>query len=424
MAAKKKAASKKKATSKKKAASKSSPPKIGVLTKLKEIQKELGEDVAVLGPVWDNTERATTGCFPFDYASAQGFPQGRISVVWGHDSSGKTTLCLMAIAQFQKTNPDKVCVLVDVEGHYDPQHGRMCGVDNAKLVYAVPSYAEQTVDIAEKFLYADDLGVMVIDSLGAMITANELDSSADKAVVGGASTPITKLYRKSSRALNMHRRKGSKPTLIAISQVTTKIGVMFGNPEVMKGGKSFAFGSSLTVYMTGKSEKDTKLHPDMDVWRVCSFKITKQKVPILAQNGEFKMAIADTKVFEKGYINDWPQIKERLEAQGHMEKGKGVWFCCDYEFRTQNDIREQLKSDPEFYKIVIDQIMATAMADMVMETDDSYSTPEEIPEEVLNTDELPFDPSQIIDEETGEVTHKVDAETGEMIPVSTGDDPK
>lgn len=339
------------------AANNKKPSKITIKGQLAKIRKEMGAEVAVIGPKWDNSERAPTGSIAIDYPLGGGFPRGRTTVIWGKESSGKTTMALMAIAYHQKVYPHHFCVFVDVEGHYDTAHGEMLGVDNSKLIYVLPDYAEQVVDIVEQFLYAEDCGILVLDSLAAMVTANELDSSASKAVVGGAGLVVNKLYRKASRALNVSRQKGCKPTFIAISQVRMKIGVMFGNPETMSGGTAFKYKASLVIYSSGKPGKDEKLHPELDVWRICTFKIEKTKVPILAQSGEYRMAIADSKLFKKGFIDDWKYVKARLEDLKLMVKAKSAWVCCGYEFQRQGDIRVQLRQDPNFYSEVVAAIM-------------------------------------------------------------------
>ena len=329
---------------------------------LGQFQKEVG-DVARMGAVPISGNRVPTDVLAHDIATGGGYPRGRISVVWGNEGSLKTTMALKAIANAQKISPDKKCAFVDLEGHYDPAWGALLGVDNSKLIHVIPDFAEQTVDIVEALLYASDLDVVAIDSLAALITANEIDSSAEKAVVGGSGLVIGKLYRKMSLALNKARKAEREPTVIAINQVRQKIGVMHGCPDVMSGGNAFKFASSLTEKLYGKDAMEKKIHPTLPCYKHCTGTIQKKKVPTTAKTFEFDMAIIPipSKGLEVGDTNDWGTLFGRLKDAQMLVKGKKAWVLEGEEYRVLEDLRTYLMDDYETYIKLRQQVIDYAI---------------------------------------------------------------
>jgi recombination protein RecA len=332
---------------------------------LKEIEKTFGQNVATVGVHVPDTTRIQTGIFPFDLATGGGFPKGRISIVYGPESSLKTTVALKAIATMQKLEPDKKCVFIDVESSYDPDWGASLGVDNDRLIYIMPDYAEQVVDICEAFLYATDVGLVVIDSLAALITTNEAESSAEKAVVGGSGLVVAKLYRKSTLAMAKAKREGLMPTLIAINQIRYKIGVMFGDPETMPGGQSFKFASSLTVRMYGKDQMDKKVHPTLPVYKHCSGIIKKSKVATTARNFEFDLGIVDMpdKNVTFGSCNDWNSLAHHLKAMGLLAKNelKGGWDLDGTNYPKLEAVKEAMYNDPVLNNKMRNTVISVAL---------------------------------------------------------------
>jgi recombination protein RecA len=365
------------------------PEKTSVDVLIDDIRKEYGTDSITLDPEWDNTKRFPTGNFAFDYASGGGFPMGRVSVIYGQESSLKTSLTLMCIAQAQRNYPDKVCVFIDLEGHFDPAHAKSFGVNVQKLLYSTPGSAEDAVDIVEKLIYAEDVILIVIDSLAAMVTERELDSSASKAVVGGSGLVIGKLYRKMGRALNAIRATGRNPAVLCINQIRYKIGVMFGNPEVMPGGQAFKYVSSMTVKVSAKDLADGKIDPDQPCWKHCKFSIVKRKVPILAKDGEFDLAIINSKFFTAGQIDDWNILKDRMIDYGILTSVKKGYDIFDVEYPTYKAIRDRYLSDKDFATSVCTAIMDIALGHVPMaemHEDDVLEVPEAEQDEVDEVD--------------------------------------
>ncbi len=316
-----------------------------------ELQKNMGKTVISEGVDWEEAPRLPTGVFPFDLATGGGFPRGRLSVVYGPESSMKTTLALLAIAHSQRTEPDKKCIFVDVESAYDPSWGEKLGVDNKKMIYVRPDYAEQAVDIIEALLYAEDAAVLVVDSLAALITQNEIKNSAETAVVGGSGLVIGKFYRKSTLALNKARGIGRYPALIAINQIRMKIGVMYGNPETMPGGNAVKFASSLTVRIYGKDEMDKKVSSALPAWKHIKGVIKKFKVPVLATNFEVKVATMPNPIvnLKVGQVYDWNTVYNYMKDVGMLVKqDKKGWLLMGNPYNTVDEIKDRYFKEVEF----------------------------------------------------------------------------
>lgn len=315
---------------------------------LTKFQSSYGEKVGQFGAALHECERVPTGFFPFDLATGGGFPRGRASIIFGPESSGKTNAALRAIAMHQHIWPDKTCVFFDIEGGFQPAWAKALGVDVDKLIVIRPDYAEQVVDMVENFLYASDIGVVVVDSLAAMVTTQEADSSAEKAVVGGAALAIGKLVRKSTLAMQHAEREGYWPTLIYINQIRFKIGVMFGNPEAMPGGNAPKYQSAMTVRVYGNNIMDNKVSKTKPVRKHTSFVIKKWKVPIVAVGGEYEMATVAHKGLAVGEVDDWNSLSSYLRDHGFLEKTKTGWRLFDETYPTLTAAREKVYTDRDF----------------------------------------------------------------------------
>ena len=322
---------------------------------LSSYNKEAKREVILEGVFYSNYDRIPTGIFQLDYSMGGGVPRGRVSILFGPESSAKTTLSLFLIANAQKMYPDKIAVFVDVEGHFDPVWAAKMGVDTEKLVYVLPSSAEETIDVVESLLYGEDLSLLVVDSLAAMVTEVELDKSASQALVGNTGLAINKLYRKTGRALGVAKMHGNYPTVVLINQLRSKIGVLYGDPDVMPGGKSFLYASSMTVRLYGKAEVVSEVHATLPAYRKVSAVIRKQKVPIIATKCEFLIAMLPIAKFDLkvGEVNSWGFILNYLKNVDLLVKDK-TWMLtmtdtgeC-LEFGKQDEVRDMYVQNPEF----------------------------------------------------------------------------
>lgn len=316
---------------------------------LAKYQKDMGEEIGSFGGKLPPASRVPTGLFPLDLALAGGFPRGKCTMIYGPESSNKTNIALRAIAQHQLLWPDKLCAFVDLEGGLDPDWARALGVDVEKLIVVKPAFAEQAVNMVEGFLCADDCGLVVLDSLAALVTSSELDNSAERANVGGATSAIGKLYRKTTVALNEAEKQDRYPTLIYINQVTFKIGVMFGDPETTPGGKKPPHQASIILRCYGKNKMDTTISKAMPVAKEVNFIIKKYKCPILAASGRFEMATIAHGLLNVGQCDDFNTVSEYLKAYGLFAKGeKKGWTILGESYDTIAPFKERLYSDGAF----------------------------------------------------------------------------
>jgi recombination protein RecA len=187
------------------------------------------------------TEVISTGCLPLDIAlGVGGIPRGRISEIYGSESSGKTTLTYHIIAEAQKAGG--TCAFIDAEHALDPQYAQKCGVNIDELLLSQPDTGEQALDIADLLVRSGAIDVFVVDSVAALVPRAELEGEMGDSQVGLQARLMSKALRKLAGSLNRSRCCG-----IFINQLREKVGIMFGNPETTPGGRALKFWSSVRI---------------------------------------------------------------------------------------------------------------------------------------------------------------------------------
>ncbi|MFC7339340.1 recombinase RecA [Haloferula chungangensis] len=210
---------------------------------ISQIQKEFGE-TAIMRMGDENVvdiDVIPTGNLVIDRAlGVGGFPRGRIIEIFGPESSGKTTLTLTAIAQAQKRGG--LAAFIDVEHALDPQYARKLGVNLDDLLISQPSSGEEALQICEALVRSNALDVVVLDSVAALVTKQELAGEIGDSTVGAQARLMSAAMRKLTALI-------SKASTVCIftNQIREKIGVMFGNPETTPGGRALKFFSSVRV---------------------------------------------------------------------------------------------------------------------------------------------------------------------------------
>ena len=186
-------------------------------------------------------EAISTGCLSLDIAlGIGGVPAGRIVEVYGHESSGKTTLCLHIIAEAQKAGA--LCGFVDVEHALDPEYARRIGVDVDNLWVSQPDTGEQAQEVAESLVRSGTMAVVVVDSVAALVPRAEIEGEMGDAHVGLQARLMSQALRKITGPV-----KSSGATLIFTNQIRQKVGVMFGSPETTSGGMALKFYASMRL---------------------------------------------------------------------------------------------------------------------------------------------------------------------------------
>jgi recombination protein RecA len=182
-----------------------------------------------------------TGSLSLDLAlGVGGIPRGRVTEIYGPESSGKTTICQHIVAECQKMGG--VAAFIDMEHALDPAYAARCGVDVENLLISQPDTGEQALEIAETLVRSGAVDVVVIDSVAALVPRSELEGDMGDATMGVQARLMSQALRKLSGAI-----KQTNTAVIFTNQLRQKIGVMFGNPETTTGGMALKFYSSVRL---------------------------------------------------------------------------------------------------------------------------------------------------------------------------------
>jgi recombination protein RecA len=182
-----------------------------------------------------------TGALNLDAAiGIGGIPRGRISEVYGPESSGKTTICLHVIANAQRAGG--IAAFIDAEHAVDVSYARKLGVDVDNLLVSQPDTGEQALEIAEVLIRSNAVDVVVIDSVAALVPRAEIEGEMGDTHVGLQARLMSQALRKLAGAVNR-----SNTAVIFTNQIREKVGVMFGNPETTSGGRALKFYASVRL---------------------------------------------------------------------------------------------------------------------------------------------------------------------------------
>ena len=211
---------------------------------LSQIERQFGKgSIMKLGEAGGRFEVPVipSGSIAIDVAlGVGGFPRGRVTEIYGPESSGKTTLTLHVLAEAQKLGG--IAAFIDVEHALDPVYAANIGVDLENLYVSQPYTGEQGLEIVETLVRSNAVDVIVVDSVAAMVPRAEIEGDMGDAHVGLQARLMSQALRKLTSVISK-----SKTSVIFVNQIREKIGVMFGNPETTPGGRALKFYSSVRV---------------------------------------------------------------------------------------------------------------------------------------------------------------------------------
>ncbi|NIW35022.1 MAG: recombinase RecA, partial [Gemmatimonadetes bacterium] len=213
-------------------------------TALSQIQRSYGKGAIMRmgdGDPAARIEAISTGALNLDAAiGIGGIPRGRISEIYGPESSGKTTICLQIIANAQKGGG--IAAFIDAEHALDVEYARKLGVDVDNLLVSQPDTGEQALEIAEVLIRSNAIDVVVIDSVAALVPRAEIEGEMGDSHVGLQARLMSQALRKLTGAVNR-----SHTAVIFTNQIREKVGVMFGSPETTSGGRALKFYASVRL---------------------------------------------------------------------------------------------------------------------------------------------------------------------------------
>ncbi len=277
----------------------------------------------------------STGSISFDAAlGVGGIPRGRVTEVFGPESSGKTTITLQIIAEAQRMGG--MAAFVDAEHALDPGYAKKLGVDTDNLLVSQPDSGEQALEITEALVRSGAIDVLVVDSVAALVPKAELDGEMGDSHVGLQARLMSQALRKLTGTVSK-----SRTALIFINQNREKIGVMFGNPETTTGGRALKFYSSVRVdirRIAAVKEGDTVVGSRTKV------KIVKNKVAAPFREAEFDILYGEG-ISREGDVLD-------LAVTHNIVEKSGAWYSYsgDRIGQGRENTRNFLKENKDIYE--------------------------------------------------------------------------
>lgn len=285
-------------------------------------------------------EAISTGSLSLDYAiGIGGIPRGRITEIYGPESSGKTTVCLHVIAEAQKRGG--VAAFVDAEHALDIQYASRLGVDVNNLLLAQPEFGEQALEIVETLVRSSAIDVVVVDSVAALTPRVEIEGEMGDAQMGSQARLMSQAMRKLNAAIGR-----SQAIVIFTNQLRSKIGVIYGNPETTTGGNALKFYASVRIDVR---RKEVLKDGQEIVGNRVRAKIVKNKVAPPFKEVEFDI------MYNEG-ISKIGDVLDVAIDQGIIQKS-GSWFTLGEErVQGRDQLKKALTENPESFAALETQV--------------------------------------------------------------------
>lgn len=303
---------------------------------LADIEKQFGKGAVM--KLGDNEHReidvVSSGSISLDIAlGIGGYPKGRIIEIFGPESSGKTTFALHAIAEIQKRGGR--AAFIDAEHALDPQYASKIGVNINELLLSQPDNGEQALEICEALVRSGAIGIVVIDSVAALVPQAEIEGEMGDSHVGLQARLMSQALRKLSGIINK-----TNTVCIFINQLREKVGVVFGNPEVTPGGRALKFYSSIRLEI--RKGEQIKLGNDI-IGNKTNIKVVKNKMAPPFKSCCLEIAYGEG-ISKTGELVD-------LAAEANILEKSGAWYAYNGEKIGQGreTVKETLKNNPKLY---------------------------------------------------------------------------
>jgi recombination protein RecA len=327
---------------------------------------KLGESAKV------QVEAIPTGSIALDLAlGVGGIPRGRITEIYGPESSGKTTLCQHIIANVQRAGG--YAAFVDAEHALDPVYAARCGVDTNNLLISQPDTGEQALEIVDSLVRSNALDVIVIDSVAALVPRAEIEGEMGDSHVGLQARLMSQAMRKLTGAIST-----SNTSVIFTNQLREKVGVMFGNPEVTAGGKALKFYASVRLDI----RRTDSIKQGQDVMgNRTRVRVVKNKVAPPFKTAEFDIMYSEGISREGGLID--------LGLEMGLVKKSGAWFTVgDIRLgQGRENAKEFLRQNSDVATAIEDQIRSNIVTFKAGEVEGVEDDDDDAGDEVITTEE-------------------------------------
>lgn len=322
---------------------------------MKKVNKQYGSEIVQIG-----VEEKDLDLIPFssprlNYLSYGGVPRGRITEFYGEESSGKSTLCLDLMANFQKKWPDEYILYIDIEGTYDTRWASNMGVesDSVVILNCLGQYAEEVFDQVKEAMETGAFGLMILDSIGAMYSKQASEKSFEDKTYGGIALSLTQFVNQSVPII-----KRNNIAFIGINQIRENIGNMY-NPISTPGGKAWKFACSQR-YMCRKGkfldEKGNEISSGSEnpQGHLIEVKLIKSKTcPSDRRIGKCSL------FYRTGIRQDIDLLDLAIKFD-IIHKG-GAWFNAtingnDYKWQGQSKVLEALNTNELLFNSIKDNV--------------------------------------------------------------------
>ena len=272
-----------------------------------------------------------------------GFARGRVVEIYGPESSGKTTLTLTAIAQAQKSGG--LAAFIDVEHALDPQYAARLGVNLDDLLVSQPNSGEEALQICEALVRSNAIDVIVVDSVAALVTKQELEGEIGDSTVGAQARLMSAALRKLTSFISKART-----VCIFTNQIREKIGVMFGNPETTPGGRALKFYASVRVDIRRIGQ--IKGSDGSVTGNRTKIKVVKNKVAPPFTECEFDI------MYNEGISSVGSLLDLAMEYDIIQKRGSWISYNGSQIAQGRDAAKEALKSNQELYSEIEEQVKA------------------------------------------------------------------
>jgi recombination protein RecA len=302
----------------------------------------------------------STGSISLDAAlGVGGLPRGRVSEIYGPESSGKTTIALQLIAEAQKKGG--MAAFIDVEHALDPIYSKKLGVDVDNLLVSQPDYGEQALEITGALIASGQIDVLVVDSVAALVPKAELDGEMGDSHMGVQARLMSQALRKLTGVVSK-----SRTCLLFINQIREKIGVMFGSPETTTGGRALKFYASVRLdirRIAAIKDGETVIGSRTKV------KVVKNKVAAPFREAEFDIIYGEG-ISREGDLIDLGAAQNVVEKSGSWFSYKGERIGQGREnarqfLKDNADIRQRIDQELRQALGLVKADSATPPADVV-----------------------------------------------------------